>query len=114
MLRLRSLVLLNPCFTPRPGVGLVLPGSRLRHSLGSRFHICGGGWSIAGTWLKRRLGAPSLESAWRGCPFGLARDSRLGRDSAGLDGGLTRQRRLPWLELFVGRQLLNVGLLLRG
>jgi hypothetical protein len=31
-----------------------------------------------------------------------------------LDGGLTRQRRPPWLELFLGWQLLNMGLLLLG
>ena len=130
VLRPRSLVLLNLCSTPRPGVGPFLPGSRLRHSLGSRFHICGGWWSIAGTWLKRRLGPPSLEGPWRDCPSGLARDSRfrrdggigrggppdsrLGRNLAGLDGGLTRQRRLPRTELFSRRQLLNMSLLLRG
>ena len=80
---------------------LKLPGPRLPHPLGSRFLVCGGGWFIAGTWLKRRLGAPSLEGPWRDCPFGL-------------DGGLTRQRRLPRTEPFGRRQLLNMSLLLRG
>ena len=70
--------------------------------------------SHAGLWLSRfsshsRLHLTGLAGNCRldlsGFGAGLTRDAA---------GGLSRQGRLHRLDLFVGRQLLNLGLLLRG